>query len=75
MRRFGTSWPYLDMASKHRLSVNLSPQEHRELAALAEKTGISKAWLGRRAIAEFLHRYRGRDLQLPLPLTYANNTK
>jgi len=59
------------MASKHRLSVNLSPEEHRELAALAEKTRISKAWLGRHAIAEFLERYRDRELQLPLDLARA----
>lgn len=56
------------MASSSRLSVNLSPEEHRELAALAEKARVSKAWLGRHAIAELLERYRQRDVQLPLGL-------
>ena len=35
------------MSSTQRLSVNLSSEEHRELAALAEKVRVSKAWLGR----------------------------
>lgn len=56
------------MPSKHRVSLNLSPEEHRELDALAKKARISKAWLGRQAIIEFLDRYRDRDLQLPLDL-------
>ena len=54
------------MSSPQRLSVNLSPEEHRELAALAEKVRVSKAWLGRRAISELLDRYREREFQLPL---------
>ena len=57
------------MSSTERLSVNLSPEEHRELAALAEKVRVSKAWLGRRAISELLERYREREFQLPLPPT------
>ena len=56
------------MPSKHRVSVNLSSDEHRELEALAKKARISKAWLGRQAIIEFLERYRDRELQLPLDL-------
>lgn len=56
------------MPSKHRISVNLSSDEHRELEAVAEKSRISKAWLGRQAIIEFLDRYRAQDLQLPLDL-------
>lgn len=54
------------MASKQRLSVNLSAEEHRELTALAEKARVSKAWLGRRAISELLDRYREREFDLPL---------
>ena len=54
------------MTQKHRLSVSLSPNEHRELAALAENTRVSKAWIGRQAITEFLERHRGSGLQLPL---------
>ena len=56
------------MVSKYRISVNLSPEEHSQLAALAEKTHISKAWIGRRAISEFLERYNSDELQLPLEL-------
>ena len=56
------------MTSKHRVSVNLSPDEHRELAALAERAKVSKAWLGRQAIADFLERTRDGQVQLPLEL-------
>ena len=56
------------MASTHRISVNLSPEEHRELAVLAEKARVSKAWLGRHAISELLDRYREHDFQLSLSL-------
>jgi len=54
------------MSSKHRVSLNLTPEEFREVAALAENARVSKAWIGRQAIIEFLDRYRSRDLQLPL---------
>ena len=56
------------MASKHRVSLNLTPEEFREVAALAEDARVSKAWIGRQALIEFLERYRDRDLQLPLDL-------
>ena len=62
------------MDPKHRLSVNLSLKEHRELAALAENTKVSKAWLGRQAITEFLERYRETKLQLPLNLARTPRT-
>lgn len=57
------------MASKNRLSVNLSDSEFRELMALAEQSRVSMAWLGRQAIAEFLERHKDAELQLPLALT------
>ncbi len=57
------------MAAKQRISVSLSEQEYSKLSALAEKHRISLAWLGRQAVAEFLERYRDRELQLPLTLT------
>jgi len=56
------------MASKHRISVDLAPEEYQELVALAGEAQVSRAWLGRRAIAEFLERYRHGSLQLPLEL-------
>ena len=54
------------MSGRPRISVGLSEEEYMELSALAEKHRISLAWLGRQAIAEFLERYRGQSLQLPL---------
>ena len=61
------------MSSTQRISVNLSPEEHRQFAALAEKARVSKAWLGRRAITELLDRHREREFQLPLdPLVEAS---
>lgn len=56
------------MSSKYRISLNLAPEEYREIAALAENARVSKAWIGRQALIEFLERYRDRDLQLPLDL-------
>ena len=56
------------MPPKHRVSLNLTPEEFREIAALAENARVSKAWIGRQALIEFLERYRDRDLQLPLDL-------
>ena len=65
--------PHVAMPSTHRLSVNLSPEEHREIAALAETSRVSKAWIGRQAVIEFLERYRGEEtLQLPLDLRRAS---
>ncbi|UIJ33249.1 ribbon-helix-helix domain-containing protein (plasmid) [Cereibacter azotoformans] len=63
------------MTSKHRVSVNLSPDEHRELDALAKGARISKAWLGRQAITEFLDRHRGRKMQHPLDLSSTRTTR
>ena len=56
------------MPSKHRVSLNLTPEEYLEIAALAENARVSKAWIGRQALIEFLERYRSQDLQLPLDL-------
>ena len=63
------------MSAKPRISVSLPEQEYSELLALSEKHQISLAWLGRQAVAEFLERYRGHGLQLPLtmpPMRSAN---
>ncbi len=56
------------MASKNRLTVNLSDQEFSALVDLAEKAKVSKAWLGRKAIRELLERAQSEGQQLPLPL-------
>lgn len=63
------------MASKFRVSVNLSSDEHRELDALAKEARISKAWLGRQAITEFLERHHGRKLPLPIDPPQARNRR
>ena len=52
--------------TKHRVPASLTDNEFRELAAMAEKYDVSLAWLTRRAILEFIDRYRLEQLQLPL---------
>ncbi len=52
--------------TKQRISINLPNDEYAELASLAEKHSISMAWIGRRALLDFLERYRENPLQLPL---------
>ena len=66
---------HLAMPSKHRVSVNLSPEEYRDIAALAEHARVSKAWIGRQALIEFVERYRNRDLQLPLDIGRTSSRK
>ena len=56
------------VAATHRMTVNLEGGEYRQLSALADKYSVSLAWLGRRAIIEFLQRNEGEELQLPLNL-------
>jgi hypothetical protein len=52
--------------TKHRVPANLTDIEFSELSALAEKYDVSLAWLTRKAILEFIDRYRSEQLQLPL---------
>lgn len=64
----------LTMPSKHRVSVNLSPDEYRELEALAGEARVSKAWLGRRAIVDLLERHGSKGQpELPLWLARPHN--
>lgn len=58
----------LDMTSKHRLTINLSDEEADALAELAEKSKVSKAWIGRHAICSLLERAKNDNGQIPLPL-------
>ena len=44
------------MPSKNRVTVNLSDDEFSALGQLAERSKVSKAWLGRHAIAALLER-------------------
>ena len=41
---------------------------NRKLAQIAEKSKVSKAWLGRHAICALLERAKEDDGQIPLPL-------
>lgn len=54
--------------SKNRVTVNLSDEEAMQLAELAEKSKVSKAWLGRHAICSLLERAQRDEMQMPLPL-------
>lgn len=58
----GVSMP----TTKQRISINLPEDEYAELSAMAEKHRISMAWIGRKAILDFVERYREGPLQLPL---------
>ena len=62
------------MPSKHRVSLNLTPEEYQEVTALAESARVSKAWIGRQALIEFLQRCRDIDLQLPLDLARTSSS-
>lgn len=68
--------------TKHRIAANLTEPEFGELAAMAEKYDVSLSWLSRKAILEFIDRYRVEQLQLPLrmepqrqPRTSTNMTR
>jgi hypothetical protein len=52
-------------STKHRIAVNLTNVEFGELAAMANKYDVSLSWLSRKAILEFMDRYRSEQLQLP----------
>jgi hypothetical protein len=56
------------VASKHRISINLSENEYQKLAALSERYRVSMAWLGRNAVEELLEKFESDEPQLPLRL-------
>ena len=56
------------MNCKNRITVNLSDDEFSALGELAEKSKVSKAWLGRHAISSLLEKANNGLEQLPLPL-------
>jgi len=51
-----------------RITVSVPQREHGELRSIADEHGVTLAWLARRAISDFLRRYREGQLQLPLIL-------
>lgn len=56
------------MAAKERLTVNLEANDYRELQRIAQQNSVSMAWLGRRAIEQFLEQSNSqRELPLSLP--------
>jgi hypothetical protein len=52
--------------TKPRISINLSESEYAELSALAARYNLSMAWIGHKAIFNFLEQNRVESLQLPL---------
>ena len=56
------------MAASFRVTVNLEEAEYRELSAISQKHRVSLAWLGRKAMVEFLERFEQDELQIPLIL-------
>lgn len=55
------------MSSKNRVTVNLSDDEYAALEELAERSKLSKAWIGRHAISSLLEQHKEGIIQLPLP--------
>lgn len=58
------------MATKERLTVNIDADQFERLQRLAERHGVSMAWLGRQAIAQFLAN-EGPQSELPFPPIHA----
>ena len=56
------------MTASYRVTVNLEEAEYRELSAISHEHRVSLAWLGRKAVTEFLERFGQEELQLPLIL-------
>lgn len=60
--------------TKNRVSVGLTSEEYEALRELAAQYEISMAWLGRRAIGEFLESHQNRELPLPFGRPGAQET-
>jgi Ribbon-helix-helix protein, copG family. len=56
------------MGSKNRVTVNLSDDEFAALEDLAERSKLSKAWIGRHAINSLLEKHKEGGIQLLLPV-------
>jgi hypothetical protein len=54
--------------TKQRLSINLTDSEYAELSDLAVRNNLSMAWIGHKAILDFLENIRSSSAQLPLAL-------
>lgn len=58
------------MTTKNRITVNLTTAEYEALSELADQFQVSMAWLGRRAIADLIEKYRKAPDQMPLPFFF-----
>ena len=59
------------ISAKNRITVNLEAAEYRALQQIATRSDRSLAWLGRRAICDFLER---ESVQLTLDFPEAHTT-
>lgn len=57
------------MAAKHRITVNLDDAEYEALQRIAASSERSLAWLGRRAICDFIEQRERDDAPLLVGLT------
>ena len=63
------------MATKERFTVNIDADQFERLQRLAERHGVSLAWLGRQAIAQFLaDQYPQSELPFP-PISAAQRQR
>ncbi len=51
-----------------RVTVTFDEDVYRQLTAIAEKHGVSRSWVVRRAVSNFLEQHQGEQLQLALKL-------
>ncbi|MFY7835796.1 MAG: ribbon-helix-helix protein, CopG family [Novosphingobium sp.] len=63
------------MTSKNRVTVNLAEDEAAQLAALAKKAKLSKAWLARHAICSWLESAKKIEDEHELPLPFRAGRK
>jgi predicted transcriptional regulator len=52
------------MAAKHRITINLEDAEYKALQRIAEGSERSLAWIGRRAICDFIEQREREDAPL-----------
>lgn len=57
-----------------RITVSLPDKEHAALAALAQRHDVSLSWLTRKAVIEFLRRYKSGGTQPALDLSLDKKT-
>lgn len=60
------------MSSKFRITINLEPSEYAALQRLATSAERSMAWLGRKAICDFIDQQERADAPLLAGLSDAN---